>query len=220
MTKKRKVLLIALAVLLFGGILAIVSPVRASALAPTTNGDGVLSAAELAALNAMPLSQVTAAHLTDVRPVDLPKLDADLRNKIQTVATTVRTESGLVDGAPQATDGSDAELGAHRTNHGHYWRKKNAFGWDLWRFEHHIAWSWNGQDVYDVDTWWRGSGHWGYSYCGVNPAGEQWSGPGHNRKYAYAIGEFGFIAVGGCEFPVGSLGATHVVNRRGKIWIA
>jgi hypothetical protein len=154
-----------------------------------------------------------------VRPRDLPYLDADLRRRIQTPTTTTRSTEGIADSSPPATDGAEEVSWWRRSGHVHRWRSRNAFGWDLMRFEQHITWSWNHSDVRDVGQWTDGSGHWGYTFCGTSPKYQTW-GPGRNRKYVAAVGNFGAIYPYGCSVEAGELGGSHGVNRHGRVWVS
>ena len=167
---------------------------------PTYNGDGVLSLAERTALNALPLSSVTAANVSDVREADLPYLDRDLRMAIVTPTTVTREPSPVV---------TTNLYAAHRSRAHHTWRHRNRFGRVLYWFDIEIAWTWNGRRVWDFESSVAGNGNFGWHYCYARPDGEEWIGTMHTARKRYSFGNFGHYLVSpGCVLGERILGGS------------
>jgi hypothetical protein len=182
------------------------STVVDASVSATSNGDGVLSVSERRALNAKPVGQVTRADMLDVRESDLPTLDADLRQRIQTPVTVSTQES------------SSATERAQTSNRDVTWRHKNWLGATLYWYRLGVSWVWNGSRVRDVDSYDYGDGSWGWHFCGSSPRGEEWTAYPRARR-AFGFGHFGLHPVtSGCILGERILGGSITVTASGNWW--
>jgi hypothetical protein len=162
--------------------ITLAAPTPASAAEHDVVGDGVLSREEAEALNAMDPELVTAADLVDLRPHDLPALDAELRARVQTAVAEHR----------EVVDAPD-DLGEWASERTFKVYTTNIYGWELTRLYLGVHWSWNGKVITETphfNEWATTS--WGWARCSTQSSGG-WSSSAHFRYRLNAIGYFSLV---------------------------
>jgi hypothetical protein len=208
----KRLLIVMLALMSLAGVFSI-NPADAATIAPA-NGDNVLSEQERIALNAIPVNQVTAADLADLRPRDLPGLDRDLRTKIQTPVATESTATSATEGGCNPFPGHACQRHFDRR-----WEHKNFWGWTLRLYVLGATWTYNGNRIWDVSSSDWGNAHWGYIYCGSQGPYEEWRGTGHQAKDISGWGTFAAGPAPGCNYPSYRYGGKYTVNHWGRVTI-
>jgi hypothetical protein len=190
-------------------------PVEPSVDSPATlapaNGDGRLSDDEITALGLLPVAEVTGEDLRDVSEVDLSRLPAALRDRIQQPVALEYAEAGNRDGfnTPTATTYTKQVVGQ--------WWHENAFGWHLTDYYIAASFSYDGAKVIEPSDWSWGNGHWGYQFCREDARGNRWVSTKHAQYQAFGRGSFG---PPGCDIITMTNGGTLNVDGGGRGWLS
>jgi hypothetical protein len=178
----------------------------------SANGDGQLSDDELAALAAIPVDEVTAGDLADVREVDLARLPQALQDRIRQPVDLRYTEVEPTGGSVARTLAGDPT----KQVRGQWWHE-NAYGWHLSDYYIAVSFSYNGTKVIEASDWSWGNGHWGYQFCGEDARGWRWVNSSHTHYQAFGRGRFGPPS---CAVTTMTNGGTVNVNGRGDGWLS